>query len=228
MILKPFLIAALSMVSMLALAGDPVTFDTSWIQSKPEVRTYRTSSKRWGDGYFQVCLWKSESGLEIAMNILTPTYSKFLHGLTAPDLRPVRSKGVIVIGDQVVMESSISYEGEKVRISTLVKPYNRTTANELESKGLVIDPAVIPILPRLLPLKPGSTFSFTSLDPVTNSLGTYTLKVTAEEIVRKIPCRRAETTSFEGNSIVWVEKAAPHRILKIETPGQAGVNELIQ
>lgn len=221
------LMSPILMLASLLTAGDPVKFDTTWIPAKPEVRTYKSSSKQWGDGYYQVSVWKSEAGIEGTLNILTPNYSKFLRGQTNRDLYPILSKGVIVISAQVVMESDITYTGEKIHLSTLVKPYNRTTGNDLVSKSLVIDPSMIPILPRVLPLETGKSFSFTALDPVKSTLGTYTLKVTSEEVIKGIACFRAETSSFEGRAVVWVEKGTPHRILRMETPEQGGCHELI-
>jgi hypothetical protein len=227
MITRSALAAALCALCTLAFAGDQVKFDTSWMSAKPEVRTYRSTSKQWGSGFYQVSAWKSDTGIEITLNILTPGYSKFLQGQLDLDLRPIRSKGVILIGGQVVMESDSVYTGETIRLSTLVKPYNRTTGNDLVSKSFTVDPSLIPILPRVLPLEAGKEFSFAALDPVKNALGAYALKVIGEEAIQNIPCFRAETSSFEGKAVVWVEKGTPHRIMKVETPGQNAVHELI-
>ncbi|MBI4912030.1 MAG: hypothetical protein HY823_04775 [Acidobacteria bacterium] len=218
----------LSASCVLAPAGDPGSFETGWISSKPEVRTFRSRSKQWGEGLYQVAVWKSGTGIEVVMSILMPDYAKFLQGALGPDLRPLRSKGVIVIGNQVVMEASSAYEGGKARIRTLVKPYDRTTEKELEAGAQVVDPSLVPLIPRILPLKAGAAFSFPALDPVTNSMGSYSLRVVAEEVLKGTACWRAETSSFEGKAVVWVEKATPHRVLRVETGAQEGVTELIQ
>jgi hypothetical protein len=49
-------------------------FNTAWIPAKPEVLTYRSSAKQ-SDRLYQVSLSRSQSGIEIYMNIITTGFT---------------------------------------------------------------------------------------------------------------------------------------------------------
>src|SRR5580700_10324844 len=111
-------------------ATQPQSFETAWITAKPEVLTYRTTSKQ-GDGFYQVSVWRSSRGIESYINIISPGFTKSVWGVMSADLQPRESKSRIVVGDQVMMTTDCSYKPASLHIAALMAPYNRVMENTL-------------------------------------------------------------------------------------------------
>lgn len=208
-------------------AAEPLQFNTAWITSKPEVLTYKSTSKQ-GDGLYQVSIAKSDSVIEIYLNIITVGFTKTVSGTMTLDMVPLQSKGKIIVNGQISMETNCSYEKDKLHISTLMKPYNRTMSNDLSFTSIVVDFSQLPLIARTLSLKVGAEYSFQSLNPQTNAIVPFTLRVLSEEKMKNSDCYKVESNDFEGKSIFWIEKGLSRRIMKIEQPETNRITELIQ
>ncbi len=208
-------------------AAEPMQFNTAWITSKPEVLTYKSISKQ-GDGLYQVSIAKSDSIIEIYMNIITTGFTKTVSGTMTLDMIPLQSKGKIIVNGQISMETECSYEKEKLHISTVMKPYNRTMSNDPSFTSMVVDFSQLPLVARTLSLKVGAEYSFQSLNPQTNAIVPFTLKVLSEEKIKNSECYKVESNDFEGKSFFWIEKSSSRRIVRIEQPETNRITELIQ
>ena len=85
-----FLCAALIHAAKMVCADETASFNTSWISGKPEVLTYRTSSKQ-GDGLYQVAVSRTADGIEQYVNMITPGFTKSIWGRMTTDMRPLES-----------------------------------------------------------------------------------------------------------------------------------------
>lgn len=205
-------------------AAEPRSFDTSWITDKPEVLTYRTSGKE-GDGLYQLSVWKTPDGIEAYINMITSGFTKSVSGTFAADFRPRESKSRIIVNGQITMTTDCAYKPDRLHIATLMMPYNQVVENTLPVSDVVVDFSQAPFLPRILALRPGAEFIFSSLNPQSNSLVPLSIRVTGEEIIHGSACFRIEGNDFEGRSTYWIEKDRPHRVMRIEQTGR--VTELI-
>jgi hypothetical protein len=211
----------------IAAATEPAQFNTQWIPSKPEVLTYRSTSSQ-GDGLYQVSISKGDSGIEIYMNIISPGFTKTVSGTMTSDMRPLQSKSKIIVNGQVIMDTKCIYESDRLSITTVMMPYNQTTTNSPSFSKPVIDFSQVPLLARTLSLEKGSAYTFTSLNPQTNTLIPLTVKVTGEGSAQEVDCYKVEVNDFEGLSIYWVEKGSRHRVIRVEQPGSHRTTELLQ
>lgn len=223
--LLPLLLSLLFGHSLLT-AAEPFTVNTGWIADKPEMLTYKTTSKQ-GEGLYQVTLTKTAAGVEIYLNIIANGFTKTIAASLTPEMRPIRSTSRIHVNGQISMETECSYGKEKLHIATLMKPYNRTMETDLPADGPVMDFSQTPVMSRVLPLKAGASWSFPSVDPQTNTIVPLTLRITGEAVVRGIDCYTVEMNDFEGTSVQWVEKGGARRIVRIEQTEAKRVSELI-
>jgi hypothetical protein len=214
----------LVLAAVTCCAAEPQSFDTSWIPAKPEVLTYRSTAEQ-GDGLYQVSVWRTADGIEVYINIITPGFTKSVWGAMAADFHPRESKGRIVVNDQICMTTDCAYKPDRLHIATLMTPYNRVIENTLSYSNLVVDFSQTPLLPRILPLKPGAEFTFASLNPRSNSLVPLTIRVMGKGIIHGTLCYKIEESDFEGQSTSWIEASGRHRVMRIEQPGR--VTELI-
>jgi hypothetical protein len=221
------LVFAIVVVSNIFAASEPKFFDTRWIPTKPEMLTYRSTSKQ-GDGLYQVSIAKSDSTIEIYMNIITNGFTKTVSGTMTLEMVPLQSKGKIIVNGQIIMETACSYEKDKLHISTLMKPYNQTMKNDHSFSTLVVDFSQLPLIARTLSLNVGAEFGFQSLNPQTNAIVPFTLKVLGEEKIKSVDCYKVESNDFEGRSFFWIEKDSHHRVVRIEQPETNRITELIQ
>ncbi len=224
--LLPLLFSLLFLQSLHS-AAEPFSVNTGWLADKPEMLTYKTTSKQ-GDGFYQVTLTKTAAGVEIYLNIIANGFTKTIAAALTPEMRPIRSSSRIHVNGQISMETECHYGKEKLHIATLMKPYNRTMENDLPADGPVLDFSQTPIMSRVLPLKNGASWSFPSVNPQTNTIVPFTVKVVGEEKMNGIDCYKVEEESFEGRSISWVEKGGNHRILRIEQPEAGRTSVLLQ
>lgn len=208
-------------------ADAPQSFNTSWISSKPEMFTYRSTAKQ-GDGLYQVSVSRAADGIEVYMNIITPGFTKSVWGTMTADMRPRASKSRIIVHDQVAMTTDCSYGPGQLHIATLASPCNKVMESTPSCSNLVVDFSQTPLLARTLPLKPGAKFKFTSLNPQSNSLMPLTIRVVTTETIQNTECYKVEGTDFEGKASYWIEKAGHHRVMRIEQPETGRVTELIQ
>jgi hypothetical protein len=139
----------------------------------------------------------------------------------------LQSASSILIGGQVQMSTEIRYAESKLKVSTVMNPMNQTIAAEVPESGQIIDLAQTPFLLRMLPLSAGALFEVTSLNPRTNKITPFHVSVTGEETALKGDSYRVDCNDFEGESVYWIEKAAPHRILRIEQPTQHRTLDLV-
>ncbi len=221
------LVFAIVVVSNIFAASEPKFFDTRWIPTKPEMLTYRSTSKQ-GDGLYQVSIAKSDSTIEIYMNIITNGFTKTVSGTMTLEMVPLQSKGKIIVNGQIIMETECLYEKDKLHISTLMKPYNQTMKNDPSFSTLVVDFSQLPLVARTLSLNVGAKYTFQSLNPQTNAIVPLTLKVLGEEKIRDMDCYKVESNDFEGTSLFWIEKGSRRRVVRIEQPETNRVTELIQ
>jgi hypothetical protein len=114
------LVFAIVVVSNIFAASEPKFFDTKWISSKPEMLTYKSTSKQ-GDGLYQVSIAKGDSTIEIYMNIITNGFTKTVSGTMTLEMVPLQSKGKIIVNGRIIMETECSYEKDKLHIATLIK-----------------------------------------------------------------------------------------------------------
>lgn len=212
---------------IIVFAGEPAAFNTQWIPAKPEVMTYR-STGNYGTGLYQVSISKKDSIFEIYMNIITPGFTKTVSGTFDSAMHPLQSTAKIIVDGQIMMDTKCSYASHNLSISTLMSPYNQTMAQNLAFDQLVIDFSQVPILVRTLQLAKDRQYTFTSLDPKTNTLVPLTLKVTGEGTAQEVNCYIVEINDFEGKAIYWVEKDAQHRVIRVEQPENHRTIELLQ
>lgn len=205
-------------------ASGAQAFDTTWITAKPEVLTYRTTTKE-GNGLYQVSDWKTANGIELYINIISPGFTKSVWSVMDADFHPRASTSRIVVNDQIIMTTECAYKPDRLHIATLMAPYDRVVENTLSLSNFVVDFSQIPLLPRTLQLKPGSKIKFDSLNPESNALVPLTICVTQEEIIHGAMCYKVEGCDFEGKSTYWIETSGHHRVMRIEQPGR--VTELI-
>jgi len=221
------LAALLLLTSTLLLSGVPSKFDTQWIPSKPEVLTYRSQGDQ-GNGLYQISISRNDSIVQLYMNIISPGFTKTVSSSMTSEMYPLQSVSKIIVNDQITMDTRCTYEKDRLTVSTLMMPYNRTISNSPTFSGSVLDFSQIPLLVRTLPLTNSSEYSFTALNPQTNNLMPLTAKVLGEVLVLKVECVRVEVNDFEGQSIYTVEKGARHRVMRVEQPAVHRVTELIQ
>jgi hypothetical protein len=126
------------------------------------------------------------------------------------------------------MDTEITYDAENLNVTTVMIPFNRTVKKVIPYTGRVVDPAQVPFISRVLPLKKDAAFEFPSLNPQNNTLVPFSVKVVGEETVMNIECYKVEIKHFEGEAMHWVEKASPHRLVRTEQPSQHRITELIQ
>jgi len=219
-------VSALLAITMSSGASNVPAFDTTWIPTQPEVLTYRSTGKQ-GDGLYQVSVWRTPSGIELYINIITTGFTKSVWGSMSADLHPRSSKSRIVVDGQVTMTTDCSYKPGQLHIATAIAPFNQVMDNTLPNTNLVVDFSQTPLVARVLPLKPGADFQFTSLSPKSNTLVPLTLRVAGEETIQNIECYKIEGGDFEGQSTYWIEKAGHHRVVRIEQPEASRTTELI-
>ncbi len=205
----------------------PGSFSTDWVPSKPEVLTYRSTSGQ-GEGLYQVSIFKRDSIIEIYMNIISPGFTKTVSGTMTAGMIPLHSTSKIIVNGQVVMDTRCSYDPDKVHISTTMLPYNQTMTNAPSFSTPIVDFSQVAILARTLQLKKGQEYTFSSLNPQTNTLTPLSLKVVGEGLAGGNDCYKIEQNDFEGQSIYWIEKGARRRVLRIEQPQAHRVTELIE
>ena len=206
--------------------GNPVAFDASWVPSSPEVSTYRSASGSAGELY-QLAIVKHSSTIETYIDIASPGFMKFISGSMTLGMIPQRSTGKILVAGQIQMDTDIQYGDNKIKVSTVMNPVNQTLSAEVPWSGQVVDLAQTPFLLRMLPLSAGAQFEFSSLNPRTNKIAPMHVSVTGGESILKIDSYRVDCSDFEGESLYWIEKAAPHRILRIEQPTQHRTLDLV-
>ncbi len=216
------LLAAASTV----FAAEPTPFKTQWITSKPEVLTYSSIGKQ-GNGLYQVSFLRTDSTVEIYMNIITAGFTKTVSGTMNTDLTPIASVSKIIVNGQIMMDTRCNYEKQRLHISTLMKPYNRVMKNDPDFIGRVFDFSQSPIVARTLDFSVQHAYTFQMLNPQTNLIIPFTMKLIGEEIVKGIDCYKVESNDFEGRSIIWVEKGSSSRVIRIEQPETERVSELI-
>ncbi len=219
-------VTSLAAAAVAAPAPTEIRLDAAWLTGKPEVLTYRTTSPQ-GDGVYQLTIATADSVLELGVNIVTPGFSKQVSTTTSRGLRPLRGQGRILVQGQVEIATRTDYSGDSLEVATIMKPYGREMNAALPYTGQVVDPGQSAFMTRFLPLAAGTSFEFSSLDPQHNQLVPYTVRVTGDGMQAGVACWRAEVHTFEGESIDWIEKAAPHRIMRIEQPADHRVTELI-
>lgn len=208
-------------------AGDPVVFNTEWIPSKPEVLTYKSTSPQ-GEGFYQISLSKRDSIIEIYLNILTPGFTKTVSGTMTSAMRPLQSISKIIVADQVIMDTKCLYENSKLIISTAMIPYNQIVANTIAFTQPFVDLSQVPLVARTLRLEKGTRYTLTSINPQTNELAPLTVNVIDEEPTGGVDCYKAKLSSYEGESIYWIEKGSRHRVMKVEQPDSRRTTELIK
>lgn len=216
----------LIVITAAAFSAEPVSFNTQWIPSKPEILTYRSTSKQ-GDGLYQVSIARTDSTIEIYMNIITNGFTKTVSGTMGIDLTPVGSASRIFINNQISMDTRTSFEKKRLHISTKMMPYNQVMKNDPEFSGRVFDFSQHPLLPRVLDLTQQKEYSFQSLNPQTNQIVPITMKMLGEESVRNIACYKIEMNDFEGKAFMWIEKGNTRRTIRIEQPETGRISELI-
>ncbi len=218
--------AILLMLATAGYGGKPCAFNTSWIPVKPQVSTYLSTSKQ-GNGLYQVSLMKSDSGIEVYINIISPGFTKTVCGKMTLDMQPLESTAKIIVGGGVTMFTKCGYDNNSLTIKTVIAPYNRTVADTLRFPDRVIDFSQVPLLVRTLQLDSASQYSFASLNPNTNAIVPLTIKTIGEGRIMDADCYEVEMNDFEGRAIYWVEKGQQHRVMKIEEPGVNRRSELI-
>ena len=221
------ILTATVLLTTLLLGNGPAVFNTQWIPSQPEVMTYRSKSSQ-GEGLYQVSIMKRDTFIEAYINIISPGFTKTVGGIMTCGMHPVQSTGKIFVNNQVMMDTKCFYEGDKLRITTAMMPYNRVVTDTLHSAELIVDFSQIPFLVRMLQLEKGAQYSFISINPQTNALVPLTLKVTGEGKTQQVDCIKVELNDFEGKSIYWVEKSARHRVMMVEQPDSHRTTELLQ
>jgi len=209
-----------------ALTANATTFDSNWVPAGPEVSTYRTIGDE-GKEIYQVAILKDKASIETYINIATPGFMKIISGSMTLDMVPLRSNGRILVDGQVEIATDTQYDGKKVHVVTVMKPTNQTMQADVAYSAQIVDFAQMPFLLRMLPLQKDAQFEFASLNPRSNAMGSLKAKVTGEGQVLNVDSYRVQCDDFEGATIYWVEKAAHHRILRIEQPAQHRTLELI-
>ncbi len=221
-----FLFTLFLMVSI-AFADEPVSFATQWIPDKPQMMTY-SSTDKYGDQLYQVSIYKKDDNFEIYINIISNGFTKTVSGTFNSTMYPLQSSAKIIVNGQIVMDTKCSYTSNSLTISTLMSPYNKTMSQNFEINQRIIDFSQVPILVRTLTLEKDSEYTFTSLDPKTNTLVPLSLKVNGEGKAQDIDCFIVEVIDFEGKSIYWVEKDFQHRVIRVEQPESQRTIELMQ
>jgi len=212
---------------IVAFGNEPVSFDTQWIPVKPEVLTYRSTTES-GSGLYQVSINKKDSVFEVYINIISPGFTKTVSGTFNSTMHPLQSFAKIIVDGQIIMDTKCYYSNENLSISTLMRPYNQTMAQSLNFDHRVVDFSQIPLLVRSLQIGIDSQYTFTSLDPTSNTLVPLTLKVTGLGKTQGIDCYKVEVIDFEGQAIYWVEKDARHRVIRVEQLAENRTVDLIQ
>ena len=208
-------------------ANEPIKFNTQWISSKPEVLTFRSTSGQ-EEGFYQVSIMKRDSIIEAYTNMISPGFTKTVYGTMTLDMRPIQATGKIIINNQVIMDTRCYYENDKLRITTVMMPYNQTMSDSLTLVKSIVDFSQVSLLVRTLDLEEGIQYVFTSINPRTNTLVPLTIIVTGDGRKGKVDCYRVEMNNFEGISIYWVEKGSRHRIMLIEQPESHRTTELLE
>jgi hypothetical protein len=209
-----------------ALRDASPEYDTSWLSTRPEVLTYRTTSDQ-GNGLYQVALVKNSSTIDIIIDIITPGFAKTVHGTMTSGLQPIASGATIVIDTSIMMKTTCSYSSNSCIISTTMLPYNRIICDTLKSSLPIIDFSQTPVLPRFLNLSDGSSYTFSSLNPRNNKLVPLTIRVIGDGFTGGVRCWKVEVKDFEGTSVVWIEKEGNRRIMLVEQPEQHRRTELV-
>ena len=216
----------LTVIVSAAFTAEPVTFNTQWIPTKPEILTYRSSSKQ-GDGLYQISIARNDSTIEIYMNIITNGFTKTVAGTMYFDLSPVGSTSRIFVQNQISMDTRTSFEKKKLHITTKMMPYNQVMKNDPEFTGRVLDFSQNPLIPRVLDLSLQREYSFQSLNPQTNQIVPLSVKVLGEETIKNINCYKVEMIDFEGKAFLWIEKGNTRRTIRIEQPETGRITELM-
>jgi hypothetical protein len=223
---KLFSCASLILTSGWLQASELPPFNTSWISGKPEVLTYRSTAKQ-SDGLYQVSVSRNEEKFEVYMNIITPGFTKSVWGAMDENLHPRESKSRIVVNNQIVMTTECSYTSNALHVATLMSPQNKLMENRIANSEFVVDFSQAPLMARVLPLKVGAEFTFSSLNPQNNTLVPLKIRVVGQETLQNIKCFKVASTGFEGDANYWVEQDGHHRVMRIEQTGSGRVSELI-
>ena len=215
------------MLAAISQGGQPSRFNTNWISPKPDVSTYRSTGKQ-GDGLYQVSVMRSDSIIEVYINIITPGFTKTVTGKMTLDMRALKSTGKIIVGNGMVMNTKCKYGKDWLAIKTVIAPYNQAVGDSLGYKEQVIDFSQVPLLVRVLRLDTASQYSFASLNPNTNKIMPMTVRTIGDGRIMDVDCYKVEMNNFEGRAIYWVEKGSQHRVMRIEQPDMSRTSELIQ
>lgn len=214
-------------LSTALFAAEPVQINASWITGKPLMSTYRSTSPQ-GDGLYQYSVNRADSVIEVYLNIITPGFTKTVAGVMDAALRPLSSTSKIIVNGQIVMDTKCSYDAKGGHISTLMKPYNRVMAADPSSTDRIVDFSQVPLIVRCLDFTVKKEYTFTSMNPQTNTLVPLSLKIVGAEKVKEVECLKIESNDFEGKSFIWLEKGEARRVMKIEQPETKRVTELMQ
>jgi len=223
---KLFLCATVTLTAGWLQASELPSFNTSWITGNPEVLTYHSTAKQ-GDGLYQVSVSRNDDNIEVYMNIITPGFTKSVWGAMDTNLHPRESKSRIVVNNQIVMTTECSYASNALHIATLMSPQKKLMENRIANSDFVVDFSQAPLMARVLPLKLGAEFTFTSLNPRNNTLVPLKIRVVGQETLQDIKCFKVASAGFEGDANYWVEQDGHHRVMRIEQAGSGRVNELI-
>ena len=208
-------------------ADEPAVFSTQWIPSQPEISTYRSKSDH-GEGLYQVTIMKRDSLIEVYINIISTGFTKTVSGTMTLDMNPLQSTSKIFIDKQILMNTSCTYKGSRVCVTTDMLPYKKRTSDTFKFTRQLLDFSQAPLLPRTLQLEKGGRYTFTSLSPRTNTFVPLTIQVIGKDRFRNMDCYKVEMNDFEGRSIYWIENNSRHRVLKIEQPESHGISELLE
>jgi len=133
------------LVATMASAVEPPSFNTGWITGRPEVLTYRSTAKQ-GDGLYQVSVSRTEAGIDLYVNIITPGFTKSVWG-TMTRTCTSRSKSRIVDAESVTLTTTVPTVPTAAYCDA-DRPYNRVmdkTLSVLEPRGgFLADPASWP------------------------------------------------------------------------------------
>ncbi len=161
-----FFFTAVLLSTTILFGRDPAVFKTQRIPTQPEVLTYHSKSGQ-GEGLYQVCIMKRDTIIEVYINMISPGFTKTISGIMTLDMSPIQST-VRIIGNNQVMETKCFFDNDKLKIKTVMMPYNCVVTDTLNYSKLAVDFLQVPIFIRLLQLEKRTLNSFTSLSPRTH------------------------------------------------------------
>lgn len=212
--------------SIAAASAEPLPVDISKIEYGPIRFQLVQNDEVRGEMYYELEQRGDEIVVHDAATLLPGVRESATSVIDAQTLAP---KSVVLDGDfdRMIFDADLQFSDESVSGAyTLKRPAEIARTEQPFEMDMQADAVLRPAFFGLvsgLPLEDGASFSFTWFAPLGQRFADVTLAITGVETI-EVPAGAFETFVGElraqPENVVYITTAAPHRVVRIDVPGQ--------